>query len=75
MTSVNITEVKKQNGTIVLISYTTPVAAWVPEQGFYRTNEHYSATTTKHINKWLISQGADVLAVMKVSPQFIAGLL
>lgn len=47
----NMTEIKIGPYTI-LFSYRTPVAyhrGW----GFYRTDKHYSSTTTKHINKWL----------------------
>lgn len=75
MTKANITEIQKTNGTIVLISYTTPVAAFVQGQGFFRTTERYSVTTTRHVNKWLVKHGADMLAVMNASPTFIAGLL
>ena len=46
MTELNI------NGVSVLFSYSTPVAGW-DDKGAFRTNKHYSATTTKHINKYL----------------------
>jgi len=46
MTELNI------NGVSVLFSYSTPVAG-SDEKGAFRTNKHYSATTTKHINKYL----------------------
>jgi hypothetical protein len=36
----------------VLFSYSTPVAGW-DIAGAFRTDQHYSATTTKHINKYL----------------------
>ena len=49
----NMTEVQLADGTCVLISYTTPVAALVPGKGWIRTAHKWSATTTKHINKWL----------------------
>jgi len=49
----NQTEVHLNNGDIVLVSYETPVAAFVVGEGYYRTSEKWSATTTKHINKWL----------------------
>ena len=44
------------NGVQVLVSYTTPVAAYVPYgdgSGYLRTESYYSKTTTRHINKWL----------------------
>ena len=40
------------NGYTVLFSYQTPVAALTP-QGWVRTAQWYSQTTTRHINKWL----------------------
>lgn len=36
----------------ILFSFNTPVAACTGS-GFIRTEEHYSASTTKHINEWL----------------------
>ena len=44
------------NGVQVLISYTTPVAAYLPYgdgSGYVRTEKHYSSTTSRHINAWL----------------------
>ena len=55
--------------TKVLFSYETPVAAHV-NGCFVRTEEKFSATTTRHINKWL--NGADAKTV---SQSFIEGLL
>lgn len=49
----NMTEVQLADGTIVLVSYATPVAALVPGKGWIRTAHKWSVTTTKHINKWL----------------------
>lgn len=47
----NQTEVILSDGTQVLVSYSTPVAAWINGQ-FYKTDILHSATTSKHINKW-----------------------
>jgi len=48
----NMTELTLQDGTKVLFSYKTPVAAEV--NGTYvRTSKKWSMTTSKHINKWL----------------------
>lgn len=47
----------------VLFSYQTPVAANILTScgtEFYRTEEHYSNTTTKHIKTWLPFADADV---------------
>jgi hypothetical protein len=46
MTELNI------NGVSVLFSYETPVAGR-DSDGSFRTDKHYSPTTTKHINKYL----------------------
>jgi hypothetical protein len=49
----NQTEVMLADGTEILISYVTPVAARIPGKGWVRTSQKWSSTTTKHINKWL----------------------
>lgn len=49
----NMTELSLTNGTDVLFSYETPVAAYVEGDGYVRTETRYSVTTSKHINKWL----------------------
>lgn len=52
----NVTELDLGEGTKVLFSYEKPVAytKLTPEgREYYRTNEDYSRTTTKHINSWL----------------------
>ena len=45
----NQTEIEQANGVIVLYSYSTPVAAFVPGKGGLCTTTKYSATTSKHI--------------------------
>ena len=60
----NQTEVELANGTCVLFSYSTPVAALVPGKGWIRTAKKWSATTTKHINAWLAKNcGGEVQSV------------
>jgi hypothetical protein len=49
----NQTVITLHNGTKVFFSYETPVAAYVPEQGWLKTERFYSRTTSKHINRWL----------------------
>jgi hypothetical protein len=49
----NMTELMLADGTEILISYTTPVAARIPGRGWVRTAHKWSTTTSKHINKWL----------------------
>lgn len=45
---------------VVLFSYQAPVAA-LTDDGYIRTTQHYSATTTKHINKWLDGAAAETV--------------
>lgn len=45
----------------VLVSYSTPVAAFVKGSGFIRAVERYSVTTSKHINKWLRQESTSML--------------
>ena len=52
----NMTELE-MDGVTVLFSYSTPVAAYGPD-GFIRTEQHFSSTTTRHINKWLAGANA-----------------
>lgn len=47
MTALNLNEVQ------VFFSYETPVAAILADGSLVRTEEFYSVTTSKHINKWL----------------------
>lgn len=54
----NQTEIEKPNGVMVLYSYTTPVAAFVPGKGGLVSNHYYSVTTSRHINKALVRWGA-----------------
>ena len=43
----------------ILVSYETPVACYSRETGTYhRTEQKWSATTSKHINAWLNGAGA-----------------
>ena len=55
-----MTEISLEDGTLVLVSYETPVAARLfslaaENDGcaLARTSKKWSATTTRHINKWL----------------------
>jgi len=58
------------NGKSVLFSYKTPVAGY-DDQGAFRSEDWFSMTTTKHINKYL--GGKDV--GRKVSQSYIEGLV
>ena len=49
----NQTQLDIGQGVEVFFSYQTPVAAFIPGQGYIRTNHKWSRTTSKHITKWL----------------------
>ena len=51
-------------GKYILFSYQTPVAGW-DESGAFRTEDFFSVTTSKHINKYL--GGKDVGRVVDQS--------
>ena len=55
----NKTELTLHDGTVVFFSYKTPVAALIPGEGWVRTDEKYSVTTSKHINQWLAENNAE----------------
>jgi hypothetical protein len=52
------------DGTKVLLSYNTPVAAYTRAAGYMRCAEKYSRTTTRHINRWLLDEGAETCKVV-----------
>ena len=67
----NQTEVTLADGTCVLFSYQTPVAAIVPGKGWIRTAYKWSATTTKHINAWIRkNRGSYVIGEVARVPQW-----
>ena len=47
------------NGWKVLTSYTTEVCAIDPQGNFHRFWNGYSATTTRHINSFIVQNGID----------------
>ena len=49
----NMTELHTNNGNVILFSYQTPVAAMIRGEGYVRTEQKYSVTTSKHITQWL----------------------
>ena len=58
----NQSEVHLNDGTVVFFSYSTPVAALLPQgQGYVRTADFFSQTTSRHINKWLDGVDAEVV--------------
>lgn len=67
----NRMELARADGVTVLVSYATPVAAFVPGVGYLRTDRRYSATTSRHIAAWLPTKPANVPAV---NPATLAAL-
>ena len=66
----NVTQVGKQNAYIlegngyrVLQSYNTIVALEGPSGKYYRTDQKWSVTTSKHINKFIGCYAGDVTPV------------
>ena len=47
----NKTELTLADGTQVLFSYQTPVAAWKDGE-YFKTSKRWSHTTTRHVNSW-----------------------
>ena len=59
----NQTLVNYNDGTEVFFSYETPVAGYHPDLGVLKTEEWYSSTTTRHINKYLGNLDNEVVEV------------
>ena len=55
-------DVTYENGALFLISYTTPVAAYIPGLGFLETEQKFSVTTSKHITQWKKRMGYPLVA-------------
>jgi hypothetical protein len=59
-------------GYTVLVSYSTPVAAILPDGSYVRTSSWYSVTTTRHINEFLKGSKGEV---KEVSPDELKEIL
>ena len=75
----NMTEVEI-NGSTVLFSYETPVAGRNIDkygESFFKTSTKYSATTTRHINKYFRNEwNIDAkIEVREMGQEFINGLV
>ena len=66
----NQTVVEYNNGSEVFFSYDTPVAARLQDYEYLRTEDFYSKTTSRHINKYL-----DGVIAKKVTQQPINNLV
>jgi hypothetical protein len=63
--SANETELHRGND-VVFFSYDTPVAFFQSGAGYFRTDTHFSPTTSKHINRWLAGMKAQVVSQEKI---------
>ena len=68
----NQTELEYSDGTKIFFSYSTPVAGWNNEVGYFRTTKKYSRTTSRHINKYL--EGISELFIRYLHPTAIQKL-
>lgn len=59
----NQTEVELHNGTTVLYSYSTPVAAFVPCRGGLCASTKHSPTTSRHVNSAIVRWGCSKTVV------------
>jgi hypothetical protein len=51
--AVNRSLLSFDDGTEIYFSYETPVAGYSNKLGYVKTNQWYSSTTTRHINRYL----------------------
>lgn len=69
----NATLVRKPNGVLLLVSYSTVVACYIPNRGYFKTSQYYSRTTSKHLSKWINSVNG--IWAGEESPEFLAGMM
>ena len=58
----SVAEHRYENGAEVLVSYSTPVAGYIPGLGFIETDRKWSVTTSKHITQWKKRMGYPLTA-------------
>lgn len=56
----NRTQITLTNGDLILVSYKTPVAALISGQGYVKTEQRWSNTTSKHIGQFCDGTAKDV---------------
>ena len=54
-------EIHKSDGTVILVSYSTPVAATLPDGRIVVTEQDWSVTTTQQINKWVAGRKREMV--------------
>ncbi len=67
----NMTEIKTGNSD-VLFSYETPVAGW-DDVGAFKTDNFFSQTTSRHINKYF--EGFDATKIRVVKQEYIEDMM
>lgn len=67
----NMTEITTDNSN-VLFSYETPVAGW-DDVGAFRTDQFFSVTTSRHINKYF--EGVDATKIRVVKQEYIEDMM
>ena len=55
----NQTTLTLEDDRVIFFSYNTPVAAFIPGQGYLRSNWKWSRTTSKHIKRFLNGHEAE----------------
>ena len=70
----NQTEIETDNAR-VFFSYKTPVAAYVFGKGYVRTEQYWSVTTSRHINKWLRGGYSDLPECAEVTQEYLNNLV
>lgn len=68
------TELSLNGDTLVLFSYSTPVAAWLSGK-VVKTEVFYSVTTSRHINDWLRQLGVEQQDVESVDQSVLDNLV
>lgn len=59
--SLTMNILRLDNHIEILFSYGVPVAGYTPDKGFFRVDEQYSNTTTRHVNSYIGGQSCDVI--------------
>lgn len=61
----NMTELRLADGTVILFSYETSVA-YLNANGYAKTDQYYSVTTSRHINKWVGASSVRVVTQAEI---------
>ncbi len=69
----NQTEIERAGGVVVLFSYRTPVAVFVPGRGALCSSEYYSRTTGRHVNVAVARWGCERVKVAQAEIDSLAG--